>query len=188
MAEAPPAAQGTPAAGNRWPALAGGGRLRRSCYKPPPTGPPAAGPSPRWCRQRSGAAHRRAPCWVLAGLLGWRTPAGPLPGNPRVPPGIASQPTGGGWGGCGRHPASRRWGRSLAAPRGWLLPGAGTANAGRTPPKTPPSLDRDFPLERIVSGGGKSSLPPPCARTRLGADYLVVGAHVIVLSKVVSMI
>lgn len=123
-------------------------------------------PRPPRCRQRSQcpALGLRRGSWVTA-------PRPRCCPYPRAPPGIASPPS------RGLLAAShlRQWERT-----------AGTANAGSTPPKKS-MLDCDFPFE-VVSGEGKISLPPPCARTRLGTGYWVVCARVIVLSKVVSMV
>lgn len=142
VAEAPSAAQGTPAAGSRAPARAGGGRPRRSCWKrgggsgaarcgslapPVPAALPGAGssqgssvsPEPGRALDCSPACHR--------GSLGSRP------------------------GGCGRHAASRRWGGGER--------GRATRH-GR-------AFGRDFPSEDCFRW--RQKLPPPPALCAYGA-------------------
>lgn len=138
----------------------------------------------------AGGAPGRLTAVPRAGSSPGSSVAGPRPGPcpyPRVPSGITSQPSGG-LQAAPRFPA--------VGPEPGCTPrlAAARPNCGERGPPMPGvprqkslALTMTF-LWRIVSGGGKSSLPPPCARTRLGSDYLVVCAHVMVLSKVVSMV
>lgn len=142
------------------PAAAGRGGLAGNAAAA--AGLPAAGPSPRRCRRRCPALGlRRVPRYR-------RSPAGPSTVAPRATGGLLAAVPG--------------------AAGGTPLPGGGAGESADGQRDTVEPLAVTF-LRRIVSGGGRSSLPPPpCARTGLGPASSVVCARVRVLSKVVSMV